>query len=330
MLLLSWGQYARIRSMTEDIIKKATEVVHIGNRLSLVERKVWNTLLHRAYTDLMKKSTHSITVRDLCRSCSFTTNNLDSLKDALRGLRKTEIEWVALGGVNEKSETWTNIGFLSGVRIRRGRVEYSFDPFLRELLYHPRVFVLFMMKMQNQFRGSYALALYETCKRFERVKSTGYIPTDTWREILGVKGVAYYEDFRRFRSKLLTPAITEVNAVSDIKIKAEYRRENRRVVAIRFSVSPNPQIPLFTVEGSRNGPEDGTEEEFSKVIEGLSKQEIEDLEASFERDEVSSNAFIRERFALHGYKNPAIRALWMTYVVKQTQERTLNDNQEGR
>jgi hypothetical protein len=39
--------------------------------------------------------------------------------------------------------------------------------------------------------------------------------------------------------------VEEINAVSDIRVVPEYRREGRKVVAIRFAVEENPQQSLF-------------------------------------------------------------------------------------
>ena len=310
-------------------LKKATEVVHVGNRLSLVERKVWNVLLHNAYANLLKKQTHSVTIREICRMCGFDTNNLDPLKEALRRLRRTDIEWVELAGVNDKSGTWTNIGFLSGSRIRRGRLEYSFDPFLRELLYHPKVFVLLMMEVQRQFRGSYSLILYEICKRFERIRTTGFIELEKWRELLGVADMPYYETFNRFKTKIIVPAVKEINDVSDIKVKPEYKRESRYVTAIRFRIQPNKQPPLFNVDGTKELPRDTTEEGYNEIMETLTTEEIERLRASFEQNEIAQNTFLQERFAKNGFENPTIHTLFQSYVVQQVQERALNTPEEG-
>lgn len=54
-----------------------------------------------------------------------------------------------------------------------------------------------------------------------------------------------YDDFKRLSAFVVKKSCEEINAVSDIRVVPEYRREGRKVVAIRFAVEENPQQSLF-------------------------------------------------------------------------------------
>jgi hypothetical protein len=136
---------------------------------------------------------------------------------------------------------------------------YAFSPVLRRRLYSPEIYARINLSIQRRFRSGYALALYENCVRFRNVGTTGWIDLETWRKLLGVEA-DQYPVFKSFSQWVLKPAIREVSEHSDIKVSVEYRRKQRRVVAMRFKIVDNPlfdgvdrsTIPM-TSERKRNG-----------------------------------------------------------------------------
>ena len=90
------------------------------------------------------------------------------------------------------------------------------------------------------------LALYENCLRYRRVGTTGWIPLDNLKRLLGIGETdAYYQDFRKFNDKVIKPAARQVNETSDLVLEVEYQRDRRKINAVRFQVSDNPQMLLF-------------------------------------------------------------------------------------
>jgi hypothetical protein len=49
-------------------------------------------------------------------------------------------------------------------------------------------------------------------------------------------------------SKVIKPAVKQVNTASDILLTAQKKSEKRRVVAIRFLIEENPQMPLLAIQ----------------------------------------------------------------------------------
>ena len=44
---------------------------------------------------------------------------------------------------------------------------------------------------------------------------------------------------------MIKPAVRQVNETSDLSLEVDYQRDRRRVMAVRFRVSDNPQMLLF-------------------------------------------------------------------------------------
>jgi hypothetical protein len=66
------------------------------------------------------------------------------------------------------------------------------------------------------------------------------------KKMLGVEESDYYQEFKRLNSKVLKPAVEEINQTTDLLVAMQQPlRESRRVVAVKFRIEDNPQLPLF-------------------------------------------------------------------------------------
>ena len=79
--------------LTDQNLKKHIAAIHISNRLTLTQRKASNVLLYNAYDSLLTARVHRIRVKDLAEAIGFNTHNLDPLKEALKTLARTVLEW---------------------------------------------------------------------------------------------------------------------------------------------------------------------------------------------------------------------------------------------
>ena len=222
-------------------LKKHVSAIHIGGKLTLLQRKLFNVLLYNSYDDLLTKESHEIRIGELCELSGFESNDYKMVKDVLTSLKRTEVTWNLLG--DDEVEEWGIASMIAEAVIRKGICHYSYGPFFRKRLYEPDIYARINLSVMVKFSGSYAFALYENTTRFRSVGTTGWKSLDFWRHVLGV-GEKDYPQFKEFNRKIIKPAIKEVNATSDIGLKVEYRREKRRVVAIKFNVSKNPQLPI--------------------------------------------------------------------------------------
>lgn len=231
--------------LIDQNLKKHVAAVHINNRLTLTQRKASNVLLYNAYENLLTARVHRIRVKDLAEAIGFNTNNLEPLKEALKTLARTVLEWNILDE-NGAHEEWGATTLLAQAVIKHGYCIYAYSPDLCEKLYRPEIYALLNLSIQRKFSSSYALALYENCLRYRRVGTTGWIGLDNLKRLMGInESDAYYEDFRKFNDKVVKPAARQVNDTSDLFLEVEYQRSNRKVSAVRFRVSDNPQMLLF-------------------------------------------------------------------------------------
>lgn len=242
-------------SLRRDSVKKNVAAIHVSGKLTLLQRKLSNVLLLNAYDDIISKRTHSIDAQTLCLMIGYNSNDIDTLKQALRGLAETVAEWDML---DEKGrQEWGVSSLLSYAKLKEGVCEYAYSPALAEKLHDPKVFALINLNIQRRFTSGHALALYENCFRFVRTGSTGWWPLELFRRLMGVDESVYYETFKHLNAKIIKPAVAEINKTSNIIVTPDFRKKGRSVTDVRFLIKENPQLAMFDIDDS-DGARKGT------------------------------------------------------------------------
>jgi hypothetical protein len=298
--------------LADQNLKKHVAAIHINNRLTLTQRKASNVLLHNAYEDLLTARVHRIRVKDLAEAIGFNTHNLDSLKEALKTLARTVLEWNILDE-NGAQEEWGATTLLAQAVIKNGYCVYAYSPELCEKLYRPEIYALLNLSIQRKFSSGYALALYENCLRYRRVGTTGWISVDTLKRLLGISEAdVYYQDFRKFNDKIIKPAVRQVNDTSDLILEVDFQRDRRKIVAVRFHVGDNPQMLLFAQRQAALAmaeevppAHDNTEERLERLRAklaafGLSIRQIRRAFALHDPNYLESNIAVVERELVAG------------------------------
>jgi plasmid replication initiation protein len=222
------------KKAVEHGLKKHAATIHCSNTLSLLQRKISNALLYHAYKEMLLKEEHAISIKQLCKLIAYHGHNHAAIKDALKGLLSTVIEWNL---VNDTTgvEDWTASAILASVNLRGPLCTYAYSPRMKQLLHTPSMFGKINLFIQAQFKSSYGLALYENCTRYRGLPHTKWFEMDLFRKLMGVP-LDKYTIFRDFKKRVLDKAVEEVNTYSDLVIEPELFKEGRQVSKVRFAL----------------------------------------------------------------------------------------------
>lgn len=215
-------------------IKKHAATIHCSNALSLLQRKISNALLYHSYKELMQKEEHEITLKQLCRLIGYQGNNHAVIREAMKGLISTVIEWNLIND-ETGTENWTASSMIASVSLEGPMCYYAYSPRMKMLLHTPSMFGKIDLVIQSRFRSSYGLALYENCIRYLGLPHTKWFEMDLFKKLMGIPA-GMYDVFRDFKRRVLDKAVDEVNKFSDLVIAAELVREGRKVVRVRFKL----------------------------------------------------------------------------------------------
>lgn len=222
------------KSESKRELKKHAATIHCSNSLSLLQRKVSNALLYHAYKELLVKEEHEITVKQLCRLIGYQGNNHAVIKEALKELISTVIEWNIVNDATG-TENWTASSILASVSLEGPLCYYAYSPRMKQLLHSPSMFGKIDLVIQSRFRSSYGLALYENCIRYRGLPNTKWFEMDLLKKLMGI-APGTYDIFRDFKRRVLDKAIDEVNMYSDLLVEADYQKEGRKVARVRFKL----------------------------------------------------------------------------------------------
>lgn len=222
------------QQLVKKELKKHAATIHCSNTLTLLQRKITNALLYHAYNDLMKHTEHDITVKQLCRLIGYQGHNHAAIKEALKGLISTVIEWNLIDD-ETGAENWTASSILASVSLEGPLCYYAYSPRMKQLMHSPSMFGKIDLVIQSKFRSSYGLALYENCIRYRGLPHTKWFDMDLFKKLMGVPS-GKYDIFRDLKRRVLDKAIDEVNTYSDLVIMPDYLREGRKVVNVRFKL----------------------------------------------------------------------------------------------
>ena len=316
-------------------VKKQVGVIRVSNPVGLLPRKAWNALLVNAYDDLLTESEHKISVKLLSETIGFNSKDVKTLDNALKKLQTTLVEWDIGGQSKAKGISFSNfrrVQMLGAVDIVNGEITYDYHPKLKEILYNPIIYQKISIAQQKVFNTAYGLYLWENCLRYIGVGTTGFSTVESWRKLLGAIAKSY-EVYKDFKKHVLTPAIKEINNLSNIYITLKTKKTGRKITHIAFDVIENKQKSLLVSDGVldvKNSPE----------YKELKKYDIEEIRIITLIQEYGYR-YINEKIELlkeqtnidspSGFLMKAIEKDWKSSILeakkeKQKQEKKIKEN----
>ena len=224
---------------------KASPAIQIQGKMTHLQRRAWNILLANAYNELPHKEIHSVGVAELAAKLGYESNDLDYLKETLRALRNFEVQWNILR--KDKKQEWGVAGLLAEARIVDGICYYEYSPSMRQRLHNPRIYSKLNLHLQNEFKGQYALILWEVCfDYFDTDRGQGetpFIPLETFKELMGLDETDY-PVFKVLSRDVIKSAINEINALTDYHVEVEYKRIGRKVAELKFCITRVKHLPV--------------------------------------------------------------------------------------
>ena len=291
----------------KEVIKHSA-AIQAENRFGLLERRAWNWLLANAYDELPTAETHSIAVSDLTKVLGYTSRNHAHLRETLKTLTSSVLEWNV---IRKDKEVWGATTLLAEVEIEDGVCTYAFGPMLRKRLHNPTMYARISLSLQNQFQSKHALALYELFVDYlhegNQRGETPFIPLPDFRKLMGIPE-GMYPEFKKLSKWVIKDPLVEINKVTDLTVTAEYKKEGKAVAAVKFRIRRTLQLP----KGNTGQGELFLEpEELSQIVQelitaGLSRDDaldiwqrgVDSVEAKAKPSPEAFETYLREKLHL--------------------------------
>jgi hypothetical protein len=215
---------------------KAAELIEItgAHLLDAHDRAVQNLLFQHAHDSgrmVEKDAEWGLTFSEIRKSISSHKGN-DRVRDSLNKLMKVEltVNYIEKSSGRPKILKTHLLEFIVTDQEddNTSSFEYGIPNKLRLVLANSNRWGRVRSQITYAMTSKYSIALYEMlCLRANMQRCVEVFPIDRFRDLLGVPPGSY-QRADNFIAKVITPAITEVNGLSDITVQIELRRVNPR------------------------------------------------------------------------------------------------------
>lgn len=227
--------------------RKAVPAVHVAPQsgaISLQQGKMFNALIKNAIEQNKQgeRVWFEYQILDLIEDVGLNTKNRDYVKATVNSLVGFVVNWDHLSGKSE----WNASGLIAGAKMSGSTLKYQFSDNMRELLMNPQTYARIDMRIARSFKRGHALTLWENVVRYEGVGRTPKLSVESIRDLL--LGLDWregsYSQYKIFKSRVLQPALIEINEVSDHEIEMAEFKNGRAIAAVQFSIKPKrkPEI----------------------------------------------------------------------------------------
>lgn len=215
-------------------VVKSNELIQRSRySLSLMEQKAVLFLISKIKPNDEPNTEYLFDVKDFCRACNFYEDSgfyAKYVKDIMLSLADNKIV-VDIDKGKTLITHWFSSAIIdneaNNIRIR---FDYTITPYLFQLR---SFYTQYSLEYVLPMKSKYGVRLYEFLRS---VKTLNYIQTYSIEELRLRLDCDKYPNFKDFRKYVLEPAISDINAYSDIEVNYECVKTGRKYTAITFTI----------------------------------------------------------------------------------------------
>ncbi|BDD11956.1 hypothetical protein FUAX_43880 (plasmid) [Fulvitalea axinellae] len=242
-------------------IVKDNKIINARESFTLLQQRIILLMCARIGYDDTEMNEYHVPIREVLGIPEGKPigGGYDRVRKAAQGLAHSAIDI-------EEGDRWASYSFVTVAKGEKGKdfvtIKFSQEmkPFFLKLKSNYTYYLL--KHVYNFSRSRFSLRIYELLiQYFPRIPKRTF-KLEKLKDLLYVKGS--YSRFSAFRTKVLEPAISEINEKSDIFVTYEFKREKRKYTDITF----------FVVKGEHyKAQEDGNKVEIPEKLSSESQTE---------------------------------------------------------
>ena len=278
-------------------IKKPVEMLAIiptKDRITVLARKVYNIMVHEAQKQGGERDVYRMRLRDLITGLEFNSENVEVLKNHLRQMASTTIEWQS--PTRGEGAQWGITAMISQAEIilegGESVIEWSYATRVKHAILNPERFAKISFSYQAGLKTHAGLVLYEICSRY--VDNFGGLtarnPWQWWRPVLTgfpeptgeYKGA--YAEWKYFNRDIVKTAIAEVNKITNLFLSVIEHKQGRSIKDLQFkverksvtSINATPTKPVNLHDLGRAIKAGISQERAEKLMAGVTAERFKD------------------------------------------------------
>lgn len=203
-------------------LPKHSAVIGVENRMSLLERKVYNTLLYFARPHLLEQEHHVIRTATLERALDRDSKNRSRLLTAAKNLQDLSVTYDLFSRDNAHEHLWQqSSSLLSEIAISGDRtiLRYAYPGGMARILADPNRYGTIPLEIQTTIEGTYTLPLWELYLDIlggRRANAEFQFAIDDMRRLLCLTD--RYPQYKDLRRRVIEPAHSEINDKTNVSV----------------------------------------------------------------------------------------------------------------
>jgi hypothetical protein len=233
---------------TDPTVPKALSAIQAseqGGELTATDRKLFNWLLAVAYPTLRENVEFKVLTADV-RAYLGSHESNDRVIAAVERLSNVRLRLDYFAETDEERR-YTGPLIVGDTPKQDGVIFFQFPERLKPMLAEPAMYARLRLAVMGQFRSKYAVVLYELLELYSnRDRPVWTVTIEDLRALVGVGDKM--RNFKDFRSRVLDPALQEINDKADLTAEVEEVRDGRRVATLIFRVTKKDARAAFEAE----------------------------------------------------------------------------------
>ena len=213
----------------------ANDIIQKGKfSLSAKELKIIFYIISQIKPNDCELREYEIDLIEFCRTCGINKGGTQA-KELEQALLKLEQPWVIRNEQEIYSLAWSRGFYVSPITNKLViTLDEKLKPYLIQLKNH---FTAWELIYTLHFKSKYTIRLYILLKSIHYQENSIYERGYTVQELKSLLDADNYIEYRDFHSRVLKPAIAEINKFSDKFVSYEPIKNGRSVIYIKLTIS---------------------------------------------------------------------------------------------
>lgn len=227
--------------------KKNNYIINLAGNYGLLGYRIINACMYIAKPSALETPEFVVDLDYFKWLTNYDSNNISHLRAEFSKVRQSAFKLDFLDTPRDNADGG-EVSLITKFLIRGNKVMFALEPSLRRAIAIPDQFTFISLRITNRFSSEYASRLYERLRALKFRGDSGWMSIEQFRIVTNTTEQKAYDEYKALRRRVIDPAITQINAVSDIFIKLHTRRgEGGFITELRFDISDNEHCDLNQV-----------------------------------------------------------------------------------
>jgi len=280
------------------MIKKASGLIQMTNKLTRSQRAIYNYLLYVVKEELRSNPNLRRFEANITDIKKYTgAQNNTHIKESILQMQEVKVSFNVLGKSKKDWNFKKDIGVIVDVDVQEeGFVSFSMEEELISAIDYPDMYGLVDLKVIKGMQSKHSIALYEFISDYLKIgKKRVYL--DDFKVLMGIDPQSGYKRFCDLNSRVITPAIKEINEKTSIALTVEPLYRGRKVTGLEFRF-------IYKDESKSQQKQFSKKEQFVRYREEVYKTAVGRPIFDYKNRDVVVDKHPKKQKIMLGYKTP--------------------------